>query len=559
MVKKDMNYINSLYKLYEKERKYAILRELTEALNNIYYDDLLPSEQISYNLLGTEIDNHNQGFHDLFDDLKKNRKCGLFQPYEINFKELKKSYDKEFYNYNILTFIECIFDKINLNLIKYPFIDNFYVTHYIKNHIPIFQESAFGNTYISDLGDFERALIIKTPKKSSLLRELLIGKYGTNSLRKYIPNFSYLYGYIECSLPLFGNQNNVCLNIGEKNLYLFYEFIEGISLKNYIELYTKTKTINYKIIEEILSQIFLSLELAYEKIDFTHYDLHIGNIMIKELKNPVSIHYKTSRHDLYVNSQYIPIFIDYGMCHIRYAGKNIGTITKQINIKNSSNPIYDVFKILGFLKNIVPFTTFFGNEYEFTDNYFSYFGNRKFNDFMNYFLGEVTQNIITSKPRFSILNCDMGCVENVSVIERPKMVNIVDRYIFDNENGIKKMDNLQDLLNIETKLYNLQDVVIGKIDNFDYLKKDILHIINLAKGIGTISNLINLSLMICVILDYYTGEKSENKLTFTEDLEILNFNYLKLTEYVEMTFTKKDIVALEKSNYQFFMKNFFLI
>src|SRR5699024_1716601 len=129
--------------------------------------------------------------------------------------------------------------------------------------------------------------------------------------------FAYVLGIFECSSPHVLNEKVIsfCQN-NKRNVvnYIIYEKINGIVLSEFI--IDKDE----EVILNILTQLILALGVAYEKYEFTHYDLHSNNIIVRELDEEVEIKYTIEGKDYFVVTKYIPTIIDYGRSFIRVDG-----------------------------------------------------------------------------------------------------------------------------------------------------------------------------------------------------------------------------------------------
>lgn len=136
----------------------------------------------------------------------------------------------------------------------------------------------------------------------------VIGEYfvGTiiNNMRFYCPNFLGTYAYLE--YPTL------------KKNYIFYELVENSIVFEDFILYKKPTE---KEVEQVLAQVFLSLQKALELYKFNHNDLHINNILIKKYNEPQQLLYTIGNYTYVVESKYVPIIIDYGRTTIEYNGR----------------------------------------------------------------------------------------------------------------------------------------------------------------------------------------------------------------------------------------------
>jgi hypothetical protein len=233
---------------------------------------------------------------------------------------------------------------------------NIKIKHYIKNLRKIGDNSAYGNAFIADLKDGNEFFVIKTgkTKKSSedLLHELIVGLYGTNNLRALIPNFSYIYGGFRCSPPYIDKQGNVtswCTSENEEDKvnYIIYESIDNSkSYYDFIENCTGMEFLNTYL------QVIYALRTANKYIDFTHYDLHTSNVLIKYTKNNNfnAVKYETENGEEYITTKHVPIIIDYGFSHIQHEGEHYGVNGfRQGFVKQDKSWIFhDLYKFLMF-------------------------------------------------------------------------------------------------------------------------------------------------------------------------------------------------------------------
>lgn len=140
-------------------------------------------------------------------------------------------------------------------------------------------------------------------RRYQLVNEAFCGLTCINELVKEVPNFRYTY---------FMNENSDLL---------VSEYIEGITLQDYINSNECTLTSLY----EIMLMLTLALCVAQERYGFVHYDLFPWNIVLKKV-NKQKITYKVKHNIFTVETSLIPIIIDYGRSHIIYNNIHYGTI-----------------------------------------------------------------------------------------------------------------------------------------------------------------------------------------------------------------------------------------
>jgi len=174
------------------------------------------------------------------------------------------------------------------------------------------------------------------------INEAFVGLFGTNKLRKIIPNFSLVRSILfdkECPI-IRSNPRHVEIFNPKHCTYIMYEYIKGDTSFEFI------KSVNLDMLKSIIKQIIFALYEANKLINFTHFDLHLGNIIIKELSNEITIYYPSS--DEKIITKYVSVIIDYGSSHIKYNNFDYGKILYEGNVVNDSFWIHDIFKMLMF-------------------------------------------------------------------------------------------------------------------------------------------------------------------------------------------------------------------
>lgn len=151
--------------------------------------------------------------------------------------------------------------------------------------------------------------------------EAVVGLYGINKvIDEGILNFCYTYGIKE---------NNI-----------FYEYIDGKIYRNFLKICN---------LEQFLStffQIVLALKEANDLVDFTHYDLHTDNIIVKYTE----LEFIKYKYNNCKTSHLLPVIIDYELSHIKYNNLHYGNLTTGIIpyqiFRDRSYLIYDIYKLL---------------------------------------------------------------------------------------------------------------------------------------------------------------------------------------------------------------------
>lgn len=197
---------------------------------------------------------------------------------------------------------------------------------YIHDLRQVGGESVEGYALVANFENAKDMFIVKvsrSPTDDSLLHELVVGLYGTNKLRQYIPNFAYIYGGFKCSPPLIDPETKKvvtwCLHDTNPVNYVLYENIApAVTMSKYIQNCTGKDFVN------VYLQVLYALRLAFKISDYTHYDLHYENLLLRDpspdqTNKTFQIPYETERGVEYVRTQVIPTIIDYGFSHIKIA------------------------------------------------------------------------------------------------------------------------------------------------------------------------------------------------------------------------------------------------
>lgn len=239
--------------------------------------------------------------------------------YSLKDTVFQKAISESFYNTNVMKVAECTISSLfyvspndfgSLSL-------NDKITTYIRNLRKIGGPSLEGNAFLADFGKSQDLFVVKSAKNihdDSLIHELVIGLYGTNQLRKFVPNFSYIYGGFKCSPPLLSDTKALswCNNNDNKVNYVLYENINpSMSLNQFLSRCSGADFLN------VYMQILYALRKAYLFMDYTHYDLHTENVLIRGTDYPrFQIPYETEKLSTeYIQSNVVGTLIDYGYSH----------------------------------------------------------------------------------------------------------------------------------------------------------------------------------------------------------------------------------------------------
>lgn len=238
------------------------------------------------------------------------------------------------------------------------------VKDWITDISKIGKESVEGYVFKTNIDNNDSLFVMKAPRDPSndnLYHEAFVGTFALNKIRKYVPNFMYVYGYFTCSAPVINGKETVtwCSSNSKRDVtYLILENIkDGKSFGDWIS----QSDISRREFIEVFVQLINALNIATDGCGFTHYDLHEGNVMIRKFDRKVAIPFietKTEAPEIlgYITSNFVPYVIDYGYSRISLQnnGKEmisygkIGLEFAGVDITRAY-PMYDIYKLLCFL------------------------------------------------------------------------------------------------------------------------------------------------------------------------------------------------------------------
>ena len=207
----------------------------------------------------------------------------------------------------------------------------------IFRNLKLIGEGVEGSVYSVSFGNNENLFVLK--QGEDIYHEILVGIFALNHLRFKCPNFYFIMGGFETTEALDENVG-FGTGIGSRGSYIISEYIyPSQTLNDAIE------TISMKEFIGVVFQIFNALEIAHQVCDFTHYDLHIVNILLR----------KTEKYNLplyaidnSIEIKRIATIVDYGFSHIKLDGKSYGSVSSaEIGVSSKrSYPFHDALKFL---------------------------------------------------------------------------------------------------------------------------------------------------------------------------------------------------------------------
>lgn len=274
---------------------------------------------------------------------------------DIRSSELQELYNDQFFDIGFMKYLTDLSCPI-----FYP-VDGEHNTTFVKTWLKNFKKiganSVEGVAIQGSITDEpnEGLFVIKAPRSQNddLAHEAVVG-YALAPLRALIPNFSWVYGVLRCSIPLLTDNDTKlstwCEDVENPVTYVVYEKVPGVSLKTFIKTCTG---------EELLSiflQIVFSLMMAENYCGFTHYDLHYENIIVRPLTEHADIIYDLGNGvKVALNTKYIATFIDYGFSRVEFDGRTSGRYGFEgFSIYGDKSFImFDIFKVLCFCCSVL--------------------------------------------------------------------------------------------------------------------------------------------------------------------------------------------------------------
>lgn len=349
---------------------------------------------------------------------------------------LTSLYNDQFYSEGFMRYLAEISCPI-----FYPMASNStIVKEWLKDFKKIGAESVEGVAIMASISDHDKLFIIKGPrsKSSDLAHEAVVG-LALNPLRAMIPNFSWVFGVLRCSLPITDKDKVLSwCDANDPVTYVVYERVPGVSLKDFIQKATPEQFL------DVYLQVLESEHMASKFCQFTHYDLHYENVIIRPLDQEATIAYEIDGNVFYHRTKNVATFIDYGFSHAVYNGEHYGRYDFQgySVLPDRAYTMFDAFKLLCFCMIVAPaplqpllqtMLSFFTKERSAdvlkqlgveTGIYYSLpyqLGSKmKLKDFIDYILLRSKPDFITLAPtNTKILSCNLSgtCLDTDAIVK----------------------------------------------------------------------------------------------------------------------------------------------
>ena len=308
----------------------------------------------------------------------------------------------------------------------------------------------------------------KSNYKCEILHEAAIG-IALNSISHMTPNFMYFYGL----LPSDFNYN---IQVPENSIIAYNTEYPGFPVFEYINGQTLEKWLSARVgiakekqnIKSVISQVLLSLYIANEMLDYTHFDLHLGNVMVIDLGTQKPIQYELPDGIIYEwNTRYLVKIIDYGRNYAKI--KNMKIIKdlrgfEKYGIDNQPNHQFDIVRFLLYTLHITQDT-------EIYDTYLQNFitGPLSFNDL---------DNIIAEYVKFyNTLPVEQRKLD-ISLTGLDIVQKIMGSDIVESGEGIDYDDSIFDEFIMKTKYHTMITLCPSTYDLLNKQKRRVMNLLN---------------------------------------------------------------------------------
>lgn len=224
------------------------------------------------------------------------------------------------------------------------------------------ENSVQGYAFSASFKSLPNQFLIKAshyPQDRNTRHEYQIGQILNKLRLEYqIYNFAYSFGLFTCAGPIIADRKVLLYcdqeNPREKTYYLINEYIpQAKSLYHYL----LDKQPGQSEILNIFLQVLFALEIAQKEFNFTHYDLHIENVLIRTLPHTVNLPYRRQN----LTTDKLAVIIDYGLSYINTPNYTAGVddpsedkVYQKAGIRaDKIFPMHDVFKFLADMLRVV--------------------------------------------------------------------------------------------------------------------------------------------------------------------------------------------------------------
>lgn len=184
------------------------------------------------------------------------------------------------------------------------------------------KQGLVGLLNLSKKKDSNRKIVFKVSQYINYLAE---HEYtvmnGLNDISAFCPHFCKTFGTIECKIDPTTRKHGNPFHIQSKypitKQVLLCEYVDK-SCKFYNYIRASKEKVPEIVLYSIIKQVLMAITIAQRKKQFTHYDLHSCNIMIRKCNKDVVFVYVLDEENQFAipTHGYYPVIIDFGFSYI---------------------------------------------------------------------------------------------------------------------------------------------------------------------------------------------------------------------------------------------------
>lgn len=296
----------------------------------------------------------------IYKTLEQVQLCDIknIEKYDINSLDVnfvKKIMSKQIISYSdmkaLLCVFQTVFNQVNTTSDKLPKLD-IRINKYLKVTAELQTDSVNGIIFYLDALTNDNRIVLKRVKEvyglseASIRKEYITGIKSINPLRALTPCFALTLGGFSCTGLLNELRYARLCSPDKKGLNTFYLLMENVQGYSLFDTLINKDMNSTKFIG-LLTNLFMSLEIAQRQCCFTHFDLHAKNVIVKNISKDVS--YKlideTVVYTIRAKEQ-LPVIIDFGYSFSVVNGFTLGEIGITEAIGCFMVPAYDIYRLL---------------------------------------------------------------------------------------------------------------------------------------------------------------------------------------------------------------------
>lgn len=275
----------------------------------------------------------------------------LETPVTMDLKQVYQVFESDFYSSDAMQVPTCIAE--NLSYIGQETGMHKILLHLVLSDIPTFIGEPSVEGYVSRI---EYLFLMKTARDATqdyIAHEFYVGSV-LNQLRNTIPTFMYVYSLFQCSPPYTSARGDKMITwcpMSSGHPYdnreqVSYMLIENVTPSDSFASVVSRPGMTTVQLFSYLFQVFQALLLSRRQFDFSHNDLHSGNILLRKIPkyNKIAVPYGSS----FLLTDRISTIIDYGRARVKN-GNYVSSyhVGRRFGIDPDKSAMFsDVYKII---------------------------------------------------------------------------------------------------------------------------------------------------------------------------------------------------------------------